>query len=70
MAKRRWAKFSAHAIKVGVEIIARKDKVIAFSDKQGAPFLRGICADVVQLPDVDNFISPIIYSIEAVVSLS
>ncbi len=45
------------------EIIARKGKVIAFSDKQGAPFLRGVCADVVQLPDTDNFISPIIYSV-------
>ncbi|MGL9732780.1 MAG: glutamine--fructose-6-phosphate transaminase (isomerizing) [Wolbachia sp.] len=45
------------------EIIARKGKVIAFSDKQGMPFLRGICKDVIQLPDVDNFISPIIYSV-------
>jgi glucosamine--fructose-6-phosphate aminotransferase (isomerizing) len=45
------------------EIIARKGKVIAFSDKQGVPFLRGVCADVVQLPNVDNFISPIIYSV-------
>ncbi|MDD9331615.1 MAG: glutamine--fructose-6-phosphate transaminase (isomerizing) [Wolbachia sp.] len=45
------------------EIIARKGKVIAFSDKQGAPFLRGICEDVVQLPEVDSFISPIIYSV-------
>jgi glucosamine--fructose-6-phosphate aminotransferase (isomerizing) len=35
------------------EIIARKGKVIAFSDKQGAPFLRGVCVDVVQLPDTD-----------------
>lgn len=40
------------------EIIARKGKVIAFSDKQGAPLLKGICIDV-----VDNFVSPIIYSI-------
>ncbi|WP_395462720.1 glutamine--fructose-6-phosphate transaminase (isomerizing) [Wolbachia endosymbiont of Cantharis cryptica] len=45
------------------EIIARKGKVIAFSNKQGVPFLRGICKDVIQLPDVDNFISPIIYSV-------
>jgi glucosamine--fructose-6-phosphate aminotransferase (isomerizing) len=36
------------------EIIARKGKVIAFSDKQGVPFLRGICKDVIQLPDVDG----------------
>lgn len=45
------------------EIIARKGKVIAFSDKQGAPLLKGICIDVVQLPEVDNFVSPIIYSV-------
>ncbi|NUY39222.1 glutamine--fructose-6-phosphate transaminase (isomerizing) [Wolbachia endosymbiont of Litomosoides brasiliensis] len=45
------------------EVIARKGKVIAFSDKQGVPFLREICKDVIQLPDVDNFISPIIYSV-------
>lgn len=45
------------------EITARKGKVIAFSDKQGVPFLKEICADVVQLPDVDSFISPIIYSV-------
>ncbi|WP_168464400.1 glutamine--fructose-6-phosphate transaminase (isomerizing) [Wolbachia endosymbiont of Ctenocephalides felis wCfeT] len=45
------------------EIIARKGKVIAFSDRQGIPFLRGICTDVIQLPEVDNFISPIIYSV-------
>ncbi|MDG7056006.1 MAG: glutamine--fructose-6-phosphate transaminase (isomerizing) [Wolbachia endosymbiont of Meromenopon meropis] len=45
------------------EITARKGKVIAFSDKQGVPFLRDICEDIVQLPEVDNFISPIIYSI-------
>ncbi|RXG62107.1 Glutamine--fructose-6-phosphate aminotransferase [isomerizing] [Armadillidium vulgare] len=45
------------------EIIARKGKVIAFSDRQGAPLLKGICIDVVQLPEVDNFVSPIIYSV-------
>ncbi|WP_265031064.1 glutamine--fructose-6-phosphate transaminase (isomerizing) [Wolbachia endosymbiont (group B) of Athalia cordata] len=45
------------------EIIARKGKVIAFSDKQGAPLLKEICIDVVQLPEVDNFVSPIIYSV-------
>ncbi|WCR57793.1 glutamine--fructose-6-phosphate transaminase (isomerizing) [Wolbachia endosymbiont of Ctenocephalides felis wCfeJ] len=45
------------------EIIARKGNVIAFSNREGLPFLRGVCADVVQLPDVDSFISPIIYSI-------
>ncbi len=45
------------------EVIARKGKVIAFSDKQGVPFLREICKEVIQLPDIDNFISPIIYSV-------
>lgn len=45
------------------EIIARNGKVIAFSDKQGASFLRGICQNVIQLPEVDSFISPIIYSV-------
>jgi len=45
------------------EIVARKGKVIAFSDKQGMPFLREICEDVVQIPEVNNFISPIIYSV-------
>lgn len=45
------------------EIVARKGKVVAFSDKQGMPFLKEICADVVQLPEVDNFVSPIIYSV-------
>jgi glucosamine--fructose-6-phosphate aminotransferase (isomerizing) len=45
------------------EIVARKGKVIAFSDKQGEPFLRGICEYVIQLPSADSFISPIIYSV-------
>ncbi|WCR53117.1 MAG: Glutamine--fructose-6-phosphate aminotransferase [isomerizing] [Wolbachia endosymbiont of Ctenocephalides orientis wCori] len=45
------------------EIIARQGKVIAFSDKRGVPFLRGICHNVIQLPEVDSFISPIIYSV-------
>ncbi|MDM8335703.1 glutamine--fructose-6-phosphate transaminase (isomerizing) [Wolbachia pipientis] len=45
------------------EIIARKGRVIAFSNKQGVPFLREICKDVVQLPDADSFIFPIIYSV-------
>ncbi|MGL9725347.1 MAG: glutamine--fructose-6-phosphate transaminase (isomerizing) [Wolbachia sp.] len=45
------------------EIVARKGKVVAFSDKQGVLFLKEVCADVVQLPEVDNFVSPIIYSV-------
>lgn len=45
------------------EIVARKGKVIAFSDEQGVPFLTEICEDIIQLPKVNNFISPIIYSI-------
>lgn len=45
------------------EIVARNGKVIAFSDKQGEPFLRDICEDIVQLPEVNSFISPIIYNV-------
>ncbi|APR98132.1 glutamine--fructose-6-phosphate transaminase (isomerizing) [Wolbachia endosymbiont of Folsomia candida] len=45
------------------EIVTRNGKVIAFSDKQGEPFLKDICEDVVQLPEVDSFISPIIYNV-------
>lgn len=45
------------------EIIARNGKVIAFSDKQGVPFLKSICHNVTQLPEVESFISPIIYSV-------
>ncbi|MCV3769509.1 MAG: isomerizing glutamine--fructose-6-phosphate transaminase, partial [Wolbachia pipientis] len=45
------------------EIIARKGKVIAFSDKKGVSLLRKVCTDVVQLPGTNSFISPIIYSI-------
>ena len=43
------------------EVVARSGKVIAFSDKQGTPFLKTICEDIVELPKVENFISPIIY---------
>ncbi|QKX02580.1 glutamine--fructose-6-phosphate transaminase (isomerizing) [Wolbachia endosymbiont of Dirofilaria (Dirofilaria) immitis] len=45
------------------EITARKGKVIAFSDKQGASFLREACTDIVQLPGTDSFIAPVTYSI-------
>ncbi|MDN5247958.1 MAG: glutamine--fructose-6-phosphate transaminase (isomerizing) [Wolbachia endosymbiont of Tyrophagus putrescentiae] len=45
------------------EIVTRRGKVIAFTDIKGASFLKEICEDVIQLPTVDNFISPIIYSV-------
>ncbi len=45
------------------EIVARNGKVIAFSDKQGIPFLSKVCEDIVELPEVDNFVAPIIYTV-------
>lgn len=45
------------------EIIARKGKVIAFSDKSGVIFLKEICEETVELPEVHSFISPVLYSV-------
>ncbi|OEY87154.1 glutamine--fructose-6-phosphate aminotransferase [Wolbachia pipientis] len=45
------------------EIVARNGRVIAFSDKQGIPFLGEICENIVELPETDDFIAPIIYTI-------
>lgn len=45
------------------EIIARKGKVIAFSDKAGVIFLKKICEETVELPEIHNFTSPVLYSV-------
>ena len=45
------------------EVIARKGKVIFFSDEAGAKRLGGLAAATIVLPTVDPFVAPILYAI-------
>ncbi|HTR17735.1 MAG TPA: glutamine--fructose-6-phosphate transaminase (isomerizing), partial [Acetobacteraceae bacterium] len=45
------------------EAAARGGQLIVFTDAPGAARLRGIAADVVELPEVDPFVAPILYAI-------
>ena len=45
------------------EVMARGGRVIFFSDAKGADRLGGKTAATVQLPEVDPFVAPILYTI-------
>ena len=45
------------------EVIARKGRVIFFSDAAGTKRLGGLAAATIVLPTVDPFVAPILYSI-------
>jgi glucosamine--fructose-6-phosphate aminotransferase (isomerizing) len=45
------------------EVIARGGRVIFLSDREGIKSLGGIAAATIELPDVDPFVAPILYTI-------
>ncbi len=45
------------------EAAARGGQLVVFSDRAGCAKLRGIAAEVVELPEIDPFVAPILYAI-------
>jgi len=45
------------------EVAARRGRVIVFTTKRGAEHLRPIAAHVVEMPDIDPLVSPLLYAL-------
>jgi glutamine---fructose-6-phosphate transaminase (isomerizing) len=45
------------------EVAARRGRVIVFTTKRGAAHLRPIAAHVVEMPDIDPLVSPLLYAL-------
>ena len=45
------------------EVAARRGNVIAITDKAGAAKLAGIARHIIELPDIDPFVAPLLYTL-------
>jgi glucosamine--fructose-6-phosphate aminotransferase (isomerizing) len=45
------------------EVAARRGNVIAITDKAGAAKLAGIARHIIELPDIDQFVAPLLYTL-------
>jgi glucosamine--fructose-6-phosphate aminotransferase (isomerizing) len=56
----RWFDKTASNIE---EVVARKGHAIVITHKRGAERLRGVAAMVLEMPDIDPFVAPILYTL-------